>query len=244
MRRVRPGWYALRLPRGFCLSHRPARSRVDPAIPGGGSKPHSLGGACQDPGVDRSIDLFDDAPWSTEVPVDHRVRSVTPVVARRVAGARRPALGQSRVALVQEFRDSRLDAVFELVEPGLGTRDEELGPSRLGPGRGGGCFHRAWRSRPPRNAWTGLVFLAATALVVVTLLEASAQLSVNPGPNLHADYGAWIGSAAAVLAWMGIAVVAALQLAGSLCVATDPTAHRSQRRTGFTQSIEGKRWRC
>lgn len=51
-----------------------------------------------------------------------------------------------------------------------------------------------------------LLFLLATGLLVVTLLEASAHLSVNPGPNLHADYGALIGSAAAALLWIGLAL--------------------------------------
>jgi hypothetical protein len=51
-----------------------------------------------------------------------------------------------------------------------------------------------------------LLFLAATGLLVVTLLEASAQLSVDPGPNLQADYGALIGSAAAALLWIGLAL--------------------------------------
>jgi len=45
-----------------------------------------------------------------------------------------------------------------------------------------------------------------TGLLVITLLEASAHLPVNPGPNLHADYGALIGSAVAVLSWIGLAL--------------------------------------
>lgn len=58
----------------------------------------------------------------------------------------------------------------------------------------------------PRRAWLVVVLVLAGVLVVVTLLEATAQLSVDPGPNLNAAYGAWIGSTAAVLAWCGIAV--------------------------------------
>ena len=49
-----------------------------------------------------------------------------------------------------------------------------------------------------------LLLLVATGLLVVTLLEASARLSVNPGPNLHADYGALIGGAATALSWIGL----------------------------------------
>ncbi len=50
------------------------------------------------------------------------------------------------------------------------------------------------------------LLLVATGLLVVTLLEASAHLSVNPGPNLHAAYGALIGSAAAALSWICLAL--------------------------------------
>ncbi len=51
-----------------------------------------------------------------------------------------------------------------------------------------------------------LLLLAATVLLVVTFLEAPARQSVNPGPNLHADYGATIGTCAAVLLWIGLAL--------------------------------------
>jgi len=51
-----------------------------------------------------------------------------------------------------------------------------------------------------------LLLLAASGLLVVTLLEASANLSVNPGPNLHADYGAIVGACAAVFLWITLAL--------------------------------------
>jgi hypothetical protein len=59
----------------------------------------------------------------------------------------------------------------------------------------------------PKRAPRVVLLVLASALVVATLLELNAHLSVNPGPNLHADYGAWVGGAAAVLAWIGVAVV-------------------------------------
>ena len=65
-----------------------------------------------------------------------------------------------------------------------------------------GASHKVPKAR------MSLLLLVATSLVVVTLLEAFAHLAVNPGPNLHADYGAWVGSAAAVLAWVNIVVAA------------------------------------
>ena len=57
-----------------------------------------------------------------------------------------------------------------------------------------------------------VLLLAATVLLVVTLLEASATLSVNPGPNLHSDYGAIMGASAAVLLWISLAVGLHLEL--------------------------------
>jgi hypothetical protein len=51
-----------------------------------------------------------------------------------------------------------------------------------------------------------LLFLAATGLLVVTLLEATANLSIDPGPNLHGDYGAIIGAWAAILLWIDLAL--------------------------------------
>jgi hypothetical protein len=38
------------------------------------------------------------------------------------------------------------------------------------------------------------------------VLEATANLSVDPEPNLHADYGAIVGVWAAVLLWIGLAL--------------------------------------
>lgn len=46
----------------------------------------------------------------------------------------------------------------------------------------------------------------ATCLLVVTLLEASAHLSVDPGPDLQADYGALLGTGTAVVLWIGLAL--------------------------------------
>jgi len=50
-----------------------------------------------------------------------------------------------------------------------------------------------------------LLLLASTGLLVVILLEATANLSVDPGPSLHADYGAIVGAWAAALLWVSLA---------------------------------------
>ncbi len=163
------------------------------------------------PGVSRSIDLFDDAPWSTEMPVDHRaVRSPRSVLV-------------GSLALVLLLMASFALPWFKSSETPAWTPFTSWLNLGWAPGTENWGFLVLALAAvvavsiglvilSGRTAWTGLVFLAATALAVVTLLEASAQLSVNPGPNLHADYGAWLGSAAAVLAWIGISVVAALSL--------------------------------
>ena len=52
----------------------------------------------------------------------------------------------------------------------------------------------------------GLLPLLATALVVMTVLEASAHLSVDPGPLLQADFGAWLGEGLAVFVLITAAV--------------------------------------
>jgi hypothetical protein len=57
----------------------------------------------------------------------------------------------------------------------------------------------------PRNVRMTILLSVATVLVVATLLEVLARTSVDPGPNLHAAYGAWVGGTAAVLAWVAIA---------------------------------------
>lgn len=162
-------------------------------------------------GVSRSIDLFDDAPWSTEVPLDHRaVRSPRSLLV-------------VSLAFVVVLMASLALPWFKSSETPAWTPFSSWLNLGWAPGtKNWGFLVLAMAAvvavsiglviPSARNARTGLVLLAATALVVVTLLEASAQLSVNPGPNLHADYGALIGSAAAVLAWIGIAVATALHL--------------------------------
>jgi hypothetical protein len=60
--------------------------------------------------------------------------------------------------------------------------------------------------RSAAKSGMNLLLLAATALLVVTVLEATANLSVDPEPNLHADYGAIVGVWAAVLLWIGLAL--------------------------------------
>jgi hypothetical protein len=152
----------------------------------------------------RAVDLFDDAPWLTEVPVD-RERVCSP----------RPFLVVS-LALVLLLVTSLALPWFNSSETPAWTPFSNWLNLGWAPGTENWGFLVLVLAAvvavsigmvipAARNARTGLVLVAATAMVVVTLLEASAQLSVNPGPELHADYGAWIGCAAAVLAWISTA---------------------------------------
>jgi hypothetical protein len=54
----------------------------------------------------------------------------------------------------------------------------------------------------------GLLPLLAAALVVTTILEASAHLSPDPGPPLRADFGAWTGEGFAFCILVAAAVAA------------------------------------
>lgn len=62
--------------------------------------------------------------------------------------------------------------------------------------------------RTRRKILFGLLPVFAAALMVMTILETSAHLSVSPGPALQADFGAWIGGGLAVLVLISAAVAA------------------------------------
>ncbi|MDA8399910.1 MAG: hypothetical protein M0008_07680 [Actinomycetota bacterium] len=59
-----------------------------------------------------------------------------------------------------------------------------------------------------------LLPLQATALVLMTVLEASTHLSVNPGPLLQADLEAWFGMRLAVLVLITAAAAAVFGIPG------------------------------
>lgn len=62
--------------------------------------------------------------------------------------------------------------------------------------------------RTRRKILFGVLPVFAAALVVMTILETSAHLSENPGPPLHADFGAWIGDGLAFLVLVTAAIAA------------------------------------
>jgi len=59
-----------------------------------------------------------------------------------------------------------------------------------------------WR---PRAALLGSLLCLGVLLLAAALLEAVAHPSLDPGPDLHAAWGAWIGVLAAVVACAGMA---------------------------------------
>lgn len=151
----------------------------------------------------RAIDLFDDAPWPTEVPVNE-------------PASPRPWLVASLV-LAGLFLMSMALPWFTSPETPAWTPFSHWLDLGWSPGTQNWGFlvlalgavtaiAICMALLTPRKALIVLALLVATSLVVAAFLEARASLSVNPGPNLHADYGAWIGTAVAVLALTCIAV--------------------------------------
>ncbi len=152
----------------------------------------------------RSIDLFDDPPWPTQVPVDQPISS-------------RPVLVVSLGFVVLEMLSTILLPWFSSPEtPGLTPFSHWLdlgwspGTEKWGYVVLALCtatvFAVGIAIATPGKVRVLLLLLVGSSLVVVTLLEAGAHLSIDPGPNLTADYGAWFGSVAAALAWIGTAV--------------------------------------
>lgn len=148
------------------------------------------------------MDLFDDAPWPMELAVGQPVvRSPRPIL-----GA---ALGFLLLFVVSMglpwFTSAETPAwtpFSHWLDLGWSPGTERWGYLVLGLGLVAAAVTgvAVW-SLNTRRLWSAL---SLTTALVVTVLEASANLAVDPGPNLHADYGAWIGSAAAVLGWAGI----------------------------------------
>lgn len=152
------------------------------------------------------IDLFDDPPWPTEV--SFREAS---------SGSPRPLLIGS-LAFVGLFSISMALPWFTSAETPQWTPFSHWLNRGFVPGTQEWGFVMLaldivtafsivmaiiWARRSWQIALLGL----ATILVLTTISEASAHLSpAHPGPNLGADYGAWIGVAMVVLAWWCLAL--------------------------------------
>lgn len=151
-----------------------------------------------------SVDLFDDPAWPTEAPVEnagitsprHYLVASLVLVALLLASMAFPWYTSAETPTWTPF--SRwLNLGF-----GPGTQEWGILMLTLGIAMAAALLvGLVW----PRRSWLFVLLGLATVLAAVTALEATAHLTVNPGPNLHADYGAWIGVAAAVVAWIGIA---------------------------------------
>src|ERR1700728_542490 len=151
----------------------------------------------------RAVDLFDDPPWQTGMPVDQ------PTPARRslVVSLVLVALLISSMALpwFASGETPPWTPFSHWLDLGWSPGTQKWGFLVLALGAVV-AISLGIAIPTPGKARLSLLLVVATGLVCATLLEAIADLSVDPGPNLHADYGAWIGGAAAVLAWFGIAV--------------------------------------
>lgn len=156
------------------------------------------------------IDLFDDPPWSNQ-PSTPQVRRVSP-----------RAFLISSLGFVGLFSISMGQPWFTSGETPQWTPFSHWLDRGFFPGtQSWGFLMLALDLATALTLVIGLIWprligqvallVLATTLVIVTVSEASAHLSVDPGPNLGADYGAWIGVAMIVLAWCCIAVAMALR---------------------------------
>jgi len=145
----------------------------------------------------RAVDLFDDPPWKSEDATVPRVRPA------------RAALNCTLV-LVLLFIASMALPWFHSGETPPWTPFAHWLDLGWAPGTQrwgflllalGAALATATglTIRTHRKVLFGLLPVLATALVVMTVLETSAHLGVNPGPLLQADFGAWFGVSLAAL---------------------------------------------
>ena len=151
----------------------------------------------------RAVDLFDDPPWPTEVTIDQPAGlSARPwlVAALLFSGA---FLYSMALPWFTSAESPAWTPFSHWLDLGSAPGTQKWGYLMLGVAI---CVPLGIAAviPTPGKGRLSLLLLIATGLVVVTLLEGNSQLRVDPGPLLHADYGAWIGRAAAVMAWFSI----------------------------------------
>jgi hypothetical protein len=153
----------------------------------------------------RAIDLFDDAPWSADFAIDQPARP-----------SPRPWLFASVVSVSLLLASMALPWFTSSETPSWTPFSRWLALGWTpGTQRWGfldlalGCVSLLTLMvalfRPFRPYMLPSMTLAI-CLLVVTLLEATATLIVDPGPPIHADYGAVVGSVASVFASITVAV--------------------------------------
>jgi hypothetical protein len=169
----------------------------------------------------QAVDLFDNAPWSTGEPADKQpARSPRPLL---VVSLVLVGLLMSSMALPW-FTSGETPAwtpFSHWLNLGWSPGSQKWGFLVLALGAAAAIAIGVAISTP-RKVPMSLLLLVASSLLVATLLEGFAHLAVNPGPNLHADYGTWVGSVAAVLAWVDIAVAAVLARKASTPMIAQP----------------------
>lgn len=155
----------------------------------------------------RAVDLFDDPPWSTEVEGAHPAR---PSRASLTCAQTLALLFVASTCLpwFQSGETPPWTPYSHWLNLGWWPGTQRWGFLLLALGA---AFAAATglTIRTRRRALFGLLPPLATALAVMTALEASAHLLVDPGPPLQADFGAWLGEALAVLSMVAAAIAAA-----------------------------------
>lgn len=145
----------------------------------------------------RAVDLFDDPPWAREAPSDDR--AARPSRAWLISTLVLDVLFAASMALpwFTSGETPPWTPFSHWLNLGWSPGTERWGLLLLAL-----CAVLAVDLglivRTRRIALLVTLPLLAAVLVVMTFLEASAHLSVNPGPSLHADFGAWIGDCLSV----------------------------------------------
>lgn len=154
----------------------------------------------------RAVDLFDDPAWKTETEAAHPAR---PSSASLICTLTLVVLFMASTALpwFDSGETPPWTPFSHWLNRGWSPGSQRWGLLMLALGAALAAA-TGITIRTRRKILFGLLPVFAAALVVVTILETAAHLSVNPGPPIQADFGAWIGEGLAVLVLITAAVAA------------------------------------
>ena len=154
----------------------------------------------------RAVDLFDDPAWKTETEAVHPAR---PSQASLICTLTLVVLFMASTALpwFHSGETPPWTPFSHWLNRGWSPGSQRWGLLMLALGAAL-AVATGITIRTRRKILFGLLPVFAAALALMTILETSARLSVNPGPLLQSDFGAWIGGGLAVLVLTTAAVAA------------------------------------